>query len=292
MPAVRISVVIANHNYGHLLPELFGSLAAQAIDPALVEAVFADDASTDDSLKTARKLGSALPFARFAARSFPRMGHPALTRNAGFALSTGDAILFLDADDLIEPEFLPRCLDALSSGADVAYTDYMEQTPGGERAVSLPDFDPDILRTQNIPTMGALVRREVVSSLGGFKDNTAYEDWDFWVRAAHAGYRFAHVAAPVVHAPGSSAHDAPPLYRYRHHGVNFSVKARANDGPAKAAIVLNTPGFFHPEVVRWARGVAAGKPWAQPCGRGLIPREEDVRKLREMWADVRKRARG
>lgn len=277
MPAPRVSVVIANHNYGHLLPELFASLAAQAIDPALVEAVFADDESTDGSLSTARAIGPSLPFCRFTAETFPRMGHPALTRNAGFALSTGETVFFLDADDLVEPEFLPRCLDALDAGADVAYTDYVEQGPGGERAVRLPDFDPDILRTQNIPTMGALVRREAVTSLGGFKDNTAYEDWDFWVRAAHAGYRFAHVPSP--------------LYRYRHHGVNYSVKARADDGPAKAAIVLNTPGFFHPEAVRWARGVAAGKPWAQPFGRGLIPREEDVRKLREIWADVRKRTR-
>jgi len=271
------SIVIPNRNYAPLLPGLFDSIAAQTSGLSGVEAVFADDASSDGSFEAASRLGQSLPLARFQAASFAPMGHPGLTRNAGAALARGDLLVFLDADDQLEPGFLSSMVRTVESGADVAYCDYTEHGPGGERAVGLPDFDPDLLATQNIATMGAIMRREVFEALGGFRDNTAYEDWDFWVRAAHRGFRFAHVSTP--------------LYRYRHHGMNFSVKAQAQDGPAKAAIVANTPEFFPPEVRRWASGVLDGKGWAQPFGRGLIPREEDVRRLREIWSEARKTRR-
>lgn len=268
------SIIIPNWNYASHLPGLFASIVAQTTGLASVEVIFADDASSDDSLAIARQLGGSLPFARFEAVAFPRMGHPALTRNAGASLATGDLFVFLDADDALEPGFLSSLLEAVEDGADIAYCDYSEQGPERSRIVRLTDFDPDILRTQNIPTMGAIMRRGVFDALGGFRDNTAYEDWDFWVRAAYQGFRFLRVPLP--------------LYRYCHHSLNFSVAARAQDGPAKAAIVCNTPNFFPPEVRRWAKAVLEGKPWAQPFGRGLIPREQDVRMLRKLWAEVRK----
>ncbi|MFZ5428455.1 MAG: glycosyltransferase family 2 protein [Thermodesulfobacteriota bacterium] len=272
--SIRVSIVIPNRDYARFLPDLFASIGAQTSGLGDVEAVFADDASGDDSLAVARELGARLPFARFTARAFPPMGHPALTRNAGMALAAGDTILFMDPDDTIEPDFLRECLIALDAGAGVAYTGYVEHGPSGAREVSPPDFAPAILRTQNIPVMGSLMRRDVFEAVGGFRADCAYEDWDFWVRAAARGVRFARVARP--------------LYNYRLHGVNFSREAQAGDGPAKAAIVLGSPEFFPPEVRRWAKAVTEGKPWAMHFGRGLIPREEDVRLMRGIWAKARK----
>jgi len=268
------SIVVSNRDYASRLPGLFASLAAQTTGLGRVECVFADDASADGSLDAARALGGALPFARFEARAVGPLGHPARTRNAGFALTTGDPLLFLDADDTLAPRFLEACLDALAAGDHVVYTDYVERSPQGQRTVRLPDFRPELLRTQNILTMGAMARREVFLALDGFGDHTDYEDWDFWVRAAHQGFRFARVPEP--------------LYVYTQHEANFSRKAQARDARAKAALVAATPGFFPPETRRWAKALAEGKPWAQPLGRGLIPREEDVRALREAWATLRK----
>jgi len=269
-----VSVVVSCRDYAPRLPGLFASLAAQSVGPGRLECVFADDASSDGSLEAARSLGGALPFARFEASAVGPLGHPARTRNAGFALTSGDPLLFLDADDLLTPRFLDACLEALAGGADVAFTDYVERSARAERTVRLPEFDPALLRTQNTLTMGAVVRREVFLALDGFSDHTDYEDWDFWVRAAHQGFRFARVPEA--------------LYVYAHHEANFSRKAQTRDAQAKAAIVAATPGFFPPETRRWAKALAEGRPWAQPLGRGLIPREEDVRALREAWATLRK----
>ncbi|GFK94476.1 hypothetical protein NNJEOMEG_02321 [Fundidesulfovibrio magnetotacticus] len=269
-----IGVVISNRDYGPRLPGLFASLAAQTVGLQRVACVFADDASSDGSLEKARALGSALPFARFEARAVGPLGHPARTRNAGFDLAgAADPLLFLDADDLLLPRYLEACLEALERGAQVVACDYEERSPEDSRIVRLADFDPALLRTQNILGIGSMMRREVFLALEGFRDHSDYEDWDFWVRAAHGGFRFARVPEA--------------LYVHMRHGVGFSSRAEARDGRAKAAIVAATPGFFPPETRRWAKALLEGKPWAQPLARGVIPREEDVRALRDAWAALR-----
>ena len=276
--APRISLIIPNHNYAPLLPEFFAALKAQTLGLDRVEVIFVDDASQDDSLAVAERLGWDLAPASFELAAAARLGHPALTRNLGLGLATADIVTCLDPDDLPAPEFLAACLSLIEApgGPQVVYCDYLEQTPAGSREVSLPEFDQETLRTQNIPTMAAMFRREVWSAGGGFRANTAYEDWDFWVRASHLGFAFARLARS--------------LYVYRHHPDNFSSRAVTQDGLAKAAIVANTPEFFHPEVRRWAKGLTLGRAWAAPGPRGLIPRLQDVRRLRELYQRVKKRS--
>jgi hypothetical protein len=90
----RLSVVVTNRNYGRFL--------AQAIDSALdqpgppLEVVVVDDGSTDDSRAV---------LAGYAGRVRPVLqacsGQKAAF-NSGFAAATGDAVLFLDADDVLD----------------------------------------------------------------------------------------------------------------------------------------------------------------------------------------------
>lgn len=96
-PDVTISVVINNYNYGHFLESCLASVAAQTRPPDQV--VVVDDGSTDGSLD------------RLAGRTdlmvlSQENGGQAAAFNAGFAAATGEAILFLDADDLLRPEAL------------------------------------------------------------------------------------------------------------------------------------------------------------------------------------------
>jgi len=273
----RISIIIPNHNYAPFLPEFFAALEAQTMDLGQVEAIFVDDDSRDDSLAVAQRLGNDLPLARFELVASGRLGHPALTRNLGLGLATAENVACLDPDDLPAPEFLEACLKRIDApdAPQVVYCDYVEQSPSDSRRVSLPDFDPEVLSTQNILTMAAVFKREVWTTGQGFRANTAYEDWDFWVRAAELGFSFARIPRP--------------LYVYRQHQDNFSSSAVAQDGAAKAAIVANTPDFFHPEVRRWATGIAMARAWATPGPRGLIPRAQDVRRLRELYRTIKGR---
>ncbi len=93
--ALRVSVVVTNYNYGHYLGACLASLRAQT-SPA-DEIVVVDDGSTDGS--------RALLAGETAARVvLQENAGQAAAFNAGFAATTGDVVIFLDADDLLYPE--------------------------------------------------------------------------------------------------------------------------------------------------------------------------------------------
>lgn len=342
MRTPRISVVVANHNYGRFLDRFFGALAAQTFPADEVEVVFVDDASSDDSRERARHWQADGPWAAFRVLALPRVGRPGPVRNAGAETARASFLLFCDPDDYLAPDFLRRTHAALTEpdghpdaapdaapnaepdakpgarGRDVtardvigtgptplrdlahaallaagagdglapgdlptgnpssttarphiACTDYVEESPTGSRVVRVPNFHPDLLRTQNLFHTTSLMRREVWLASRGFRAETAYEDWDFWVQAAMAGFGVVRVAQPLLH--------------YVFHDANYSLAARADDGRAKARIVRDNPAFFESEVRAWARAHLRGEPWAAPFSRGVIPRAADIRALRELF---------
>lgn len=264
---IRISIVIPNYNYGHFADRFFGSLEAQSVSLAKVEIIFVDDGSDDDSVERARSWAERIPCARFVVLEPPRTGRPGLVRNIGLERAEGEFLLCIDPDDTIEPDFLTRCLATFEERPelDVVYTDYRENGPDGARLVELPSFKRGQLRTQNVLPPCSMFRRRLWDAGVRYRENTDYEDWDFWVQCLAAGGTFFHLAEP--------------LFNYEIHGTNFSIKAVRNDGKAKAQIVLNNPGFFHPDVERWATDLMRGRLYAQSMQRGYIPTPVDVAEL-------------
>lgn len=88
------SILINNFNYSRFVGEAIESAIAQT-HPA--EAIVVDDGSTDDSRQVIERFGS-----RVRAIFKTNGGHGS-AMNAGFAVATGDLILFLDSDDRLEP---------------------------------------------------------------------------------------------------------------------------------------------------------------------------------------------
>jgi hypothetical protein len=92
---LRVSIVVTNHNYAEFLPHALRSALAQR--NAEVEVVVVDDGSTDSSRDI---------IARFADRVRPLLQDNQGQKgafNTGFAATTGDVVLFLDADDELRP---------------------------------------------------------------------------------------------------------------------------------------------------------------------------------------------
>ena len=86
-----VSVIIANHNYGRFLKQCIDSVIAQTWRQ--VEIIVVDDGSTDDSRDVVAGYGAAV-------RSlFQANAGQAAALSAGFAISNGDLIALLDADD-------------------------------------------------------------------------------------------------------------------------------------------------------------------------------------------------
>jgi glycosyltransferase involved in cell wall biosynthesis len=117
---MRVSVVIAAHNEAANLPALHERLLAVLegmSEPA--ELVIVDDGSVDGTSEVARSLdGDRLPVRVVSlARNFGQQ--TALT--AGIDLSSGDAVVLMDADLQHPPETIATMVQRWSEGYDVVY---------------------------------------------------------------------------------------------------------------------------------------------------------------------------
>jgi glycosyltransferase involved in cell wall biosynthesis len=97
-------IIINNYNYGSYLRDSVESALSQTC-PA-DEVIVVDDGSTDDSLQILESYGDAIEVIRqenFGQRS---------AYNSGFRASKSELILFLDADDMIDPTLIDRVKNA------------------------------------------------------------------------------------------------------------------------------------------------------------------------------------
>ena len=102
-----VDIIVNNHNYGRFLGTAIDSALAQDYPRTVVTVV--DDGSTDESLEVARSYGDRV---RLIAKP---NGGQASALNAGFAQSRGDVVSFLDADDVLRPEFARAAVGALTA---------------------------------------------------------------------------------------------------------------------------------------------------------------------------------
>ncbi len=106
-----VSVVIPCYDAAGYLARTVRSVLDQTLPPA--EVIVVDDGSTDASLDVALSLRSACDRVRVVAQ---RSGTAAGTRNVGALAASGEALMFLDADDLVGPDTLAGLAGALGSG--------------------------------------------------------------------------------------------------------------------------------------------------------------------------------
>ncbi|MDB5876424.1 MAG: hypothetical protein JWQ07_5866 [Ramlibacter sp.] len=96
MPARTASIVVNNYNYASYLREAIDSALAQTY--AHTEVIVVDDGSTDTSRQIIESYGGRIR------PTFKPNGGQASAFNAGFAAANGDVVLFLDSDDVLEPD--------------------------------------------------------------------------------------------------------------------------------------------------------------------------------------------
>jgi glycosyltransferase involved in cell wall biosynthesis len=102
-----LSVVITNYNYGRFVADAIESALGQS-QP--VEVIVVDDGSVDDSPDVIAGYGDRI------VAVFQPNGGQASAFNAGFRVSSGRVLLFLDADDVLEPDAADQLMAAFSEG--------------------------------------------------------------------------------------------------------------------------------------------------------------------------------
>jgi succinoglycan biosynthesis protein ExoO len=126
----EISVIMANYNGARHIERAIASLQAQTLQSW--ELIFADDASSDESVAIAERLARTDGRIRISASA--TNGGPAAVRNRAIALARGRWIAVFDSDDIMAPERLEALLArAQADGASIVADDLLTFVDGSSK---------------------------------------------------------------------------------------------------------------------------------------------------------------
>src|SRR3989441_5349546 len=173
-PGMRLSVVIPCLNSADQLPVQLWALARERWQGRW-EVVIADNGSTDGTREVAERFKDRLPRLLVVDASARRGASYA--RNVGARSASGEAFLFLDADDEIVPGYLPAMADALAHHDFVAAHRDSESLNTGWVRLSRRAHPCEGFRNFYgfLPHAGGTrigVRRPIFESAGGFDERS------------------------------------------------------------------------------------------------------------------------
>jgi len=192
-----VSIVIANYNYAHLVGDAIESALGQTYKNK--EIVVLDNGSTDNSLEVIEQ------YPVFSLVQDQNGGKIGAAWNAVVAASTGEYLVILSADDMLCPLHLEMTVPVLN--AAIPSTGWVNTWVNvfGERVGvwQTAPFHFPLLKVGNCISCSSLMRRSMWDEVGGYRDISygdafVSHDWDFWLRAAHKGYKGALVPIPLL----------------------------------------------------------------------------------------------
>lgn len=125
--------------------------------------------------------------------------------NEALKMATGDFIMLADHDDTVEPDALFEIVKAINSDpeTDIVYTDEDVLNEKGTKYRDphlKPDYSPDYLRSLNYITHIFVVRKTIIDSTGGFRnDCNGAQDWEMILHCCESARKVAHVPRILYH---------------------------------------------------------------------------------------------
>lgn len=136
----------------------------------------------------------------------PENGHISAATNTALAMATGDWVALFDHDDELAPHALQCVAQEIAAHPDAAVI-YTDEDKIDEQGVRFdphfkPDWNPDLLRSQNYFCHLSVYRTALVRRLGGMRVGLeGSQDWDLALRATEqlAPNEIRHVARILYH---------------------------------------------------------------------------------------------
>ncbi len=207
-----VTVICISYNHAPYIKEALESLFNQTYDN--LEIIIADDASTDLSQEHIKNYIQGKEQIQLIAHQ-TNLGYTR-TFNEAFVKATGDFIVDFALDDVMEPDFIESGINRFeeagnSFGVTFSNANYINQESelignhneilrgkGLLNKVPQGDIFEMVLKRYFICTPSMIIRKSVLDRLGGYDENLAYEDFDFWVRSSRfIGY--AYIDKTLIH---------------------------------------------------------------------------------------------
>ncbi|WP_200946381.1 glycosyltransferase [Rhodanobacter sp. Root480] len=145
----------------------------------------------------------------------PQNGHISATSNSALALATGEYVALLDHDDELHPLALFEVVKALQSHRSwkLVYSDEDKIDQDGRRydPYMKPDWNYDLLLSQNCISHLGIYQRQLMLDVGGFREGyEGSQDWDLALRCIErlTPADIGHIPRVLYHwraIPGSTA---------------------------------------------------------------------------------------
>lgn len=201
-------------------------------------------------------------------------------------MAKGDYIALFDHDDLLcENTLFEVALAIQERGADVIYTD--EDKIKGETGERYqpnfkPDFNLDLLRSNNYICHLLVVKKELLECVGGLRrEYDGAQDHDFILRCAEKTEKIAHVPKVLYHwrVHASSTADNPLSKKYAFDAGKHAVEDHIRRCGAQAEVTdTKFPGFYR----------AKYKVEGNPLVSILIPNKDERETLRACLDSIQK----
>lgn len=243
------SVIVPVYNCAAYVRECLESILSQkGISLHTLELVLFDDASTDSSLAEATRLAprltSALGRVQLLRSDLDRPQGVGSARNRACERSSAPVLVFLDADDVMQPSRVARSIAVLDAGDVGVVGGVFERIPAGStpryeqyhRHLTTDALFAHAFRDAPLAFPTVACRREVWEKVGKFVEGRGVaEDLHFLYGAMAAGYK-------MVKLNGES------LSQYRYHDKMTSLTLHRRDlltvrVAAFEQLVLGRPGW-------------------------------------------------
>lgn len=196
-----ISVIIPTYNVSkQLLSECIDSVLNQSYTN--FEICIADDNSTlDETIQTLKEYEKNDKI-KIVYRKVN--GMISECSNTAISVATGDFIVLLDNDDLIEKDALYYLVEALNNdkNIDMIYTDEDKLDFNGRMMEPhfKGDYSPDTLMSVNYICHLCCMRKSIVDSLGGFRSEfDGSQDYDLFLRFTEVTDKIYHIRKVLYH---------------------------------------------------------------------------------------------
>jgi glycosyltransferase involved in cell wall biosynthesis len=198
-----VSVVIPAYNVASFVTEALESVFAQSFTD--YEVILVNDGSPD-TIDLERAIA---PYRDRIEYVTQENRGPSAARNAGVRRARGEFVAFLDADDTLMPHFLEEHVARArrNPNADVFYGDLLIFGDVPEAGRTVMEFNPSsghvdfsslVTHRCNVQ-LCSMVRRETMMRHGLFDERfRRSEDFDLWLRFAHAGVEFDYTREVVA----------------------------------------------------------------------------------------------